>query len=322
MGATGIGRRDIIGTFFAKVEEYSTTGWGDLVARTFNSDQASEIYKWLGMPPAMREWRGGRQAKGIREDGVTIVNKTWEATLGLPVDWIRRDKTGQINIRISELAQQAVNFKAELLSLFIDNGGGSTYGLCYDGQYFFDTDHSTGNSGTQTNHLVASDAASLNVGTATAPTTAELNAAIGSVIQHMFGFKDDNGKPMNANAKSFLVMLPTNMLNAGVNAVASPIVYSSSGSYPNALTVAETAIGFNVRAVVNPLLTDTDAFVVFRTDAPASALIFQEEEGITISAIAEGSEHEFKNNEHLYGAKRICNAGYGYWQYACKATLS
>ena len=53
-----------------------------------------------------------------------------------------------------------------------------------------------------------------------------------------------------------------------------------------------------------------------------ATFIRQEELPLQVDAIAEGSEEEFKNNQHLYGVKRICNAGYGYWQYAVQSTLS
>ena len=79
---------------------------------------------------------------------------------------------------------------------------------------------------------------------------------------------------------------------------------------------------FSVSAVVNPRLTSTTNFFVIRTDAPAKPFIRQEEEPLSVSAIAEGSEEEFRHNRHLYGVKRICNVGYGYWQYACQSTLS
>jgi len=322
MGATGIGRRDIVGSFYAALEAYLGSSWIRLISMAFDSDQSQEIYKWLGLPPALREWIGGRQAKGFRENGITIVNKTWEATLGLPVDWIRRDKTGQIMIRINELAQRAGELDAKLLSTLVNNGDGSTSGLCYDGQYFFDVDHSEGDSGTQTNNLVASDYSELNIGTATNPTAAEMNAAVLKVIQHMYSFKDDQGEPMNAGAQNFLVMVPVNMMGAAMAAIYGNIINSSTGAFDNALGVAARNQGFNVSGVANPRLTDTDAFQVFRVDAPAKPFIIQEEEPLSVSAIAEGSEHEFKNNEHLYGVKRICNVGFGYWQYGCKATLS
>jgi phage major head subunit gpT-like protein len=42
-----------------------------------------------------------------------------------------------------------------------------------------------------------------------------------------------------------------------------------------------------------------------------------EEQGITVDALAEGSEEEFKNRRHLYGVTAIRNVGYGYWQHGC-----
>ena len=172
------GSRAIIGRFFAKLEEYMGKSWVDRVSMLFTSDQESETYKWLGMSPAMREWLGGRHAHGFRENGVTITNKTFEATLEVMVDWLRRDKTGQIDIRIAELAQRAVGHWAKLLSTFIQNGTGATSSLCYDGQYFFDSDHSEGDSGTQLNLLAAAQVGALNVGTATTPTAIEAVKAI------------------------------------------------------------------------------------------------------------------------------------------------
>ena len=67
-------------------------------------------------------------------------------------------------------------------------------------------------------------------------------------------------------------------------------------------------------------LTWTTKFATFRTDAETKALIRQEEEAVSMSAIAEGSETEFKEKKHLYGVKAIRNVGYGYWQRACLVT--
>jgi len=313
------GSRAIIGRFFAKLEEYMGKSWVDRVSMLFTSDQESETYKWLGMPPALREWLGGRHAHGFRENGVTIINKTFEATLEVMVDWLRRDKTGQIDIRIAELAQRAVGHWAKLLSTLIQNGTGATSGLCYDGQYFFDSDHSEGDSGTQLNLLAAAQVGALDVAAATTPTAIEAVKAILGVIGYMLGYKDDQGEPMNSEGKKFLIMTGVELWPYLCPAVVAPVV--SSGETNVIRELAKE--GFEVSIVPNPRLSSfTDKFIVFRTDAPASSLIRQEEEAIKMSAIAEGSEEEFKHNRHLYGVKAIRNVGYGYWQYAAHATLS
>lgn len=237
--------------------------------------------------------------------------------MDMPVDWIRRDKTGQIQVRINEIAQRAVGHYGKLISALILNGTGSTSGLCYDGQYFFDDDHSEGESGTQKNLLTATEVPALNVATASTPTVAEAIKAILGVIAYMLNYKDDQAEPMNSEAKNFLVMTSVTLWPYLVHA----ILGEPSANQSNVLKELKKQ-GFNVNVVGNPRLTYATQFVTFRTDAPAKAFIRQEEEKLSIGAKAEGSEYEFDNDAHQYGIKAIRNVGYGYWQYASHATFS
>jgi len=313
MGAQGLGSRGIIGRFFAALEIYTGVSWIELVSILFDSDQESETYKWLGQSPALREWIGGRHAKGFRESGITIFNKKFEATLDIPCDWLRRDKTGQINVRINELAQRAVGHYGKLLSTLILNG---TTGICYDGAEFFAADHEEGESGEQANLLTSSTVTALEVVLETAPTCAEAIKAILGVIAHMLGMKDDQAEPMNSEAKNFLIMTSVALWPYLVHAVMG----EPSANESNVLKELKRQ-GFTVSVVANPRLTYTKEFVTFRTDAPAKSLIRQEEEKLSVGAKAEGSEYEFDNDAHQYGIKAIRNVGYGYWQYASHATL-
>jgi len=317
MGAQGLGSRAIIGKFFNVLESELGMSWIDLISWLSPSDQESETYKWLGMSPAMREWLGGRQAHGFRENGLTIINKKFEATMEVPCDWIRRDKTGQIDIRISELARRAVEHWAKLLSTFITNGTGSTSGLCYDSQYFFDNDHSEGDSGTQKNLLTATEVPALDVVVPTNPTATEAVDAILGVIGYMLTYKDDKGEPMNDGAKSFLVMTAPALWTKLVKALVPSVSYGESN-----VVINLKEKGFNIDIIPNSRLTYTTQFVTFRTDAKTKPFIRQEEEGITSSALAEGSDEEFNNDRWLFGVKAIRNIGYGYWQQAAHATLS
>jgi len=319
MSASVLGSRAIIGEFYNRLQGYVGSSWIPLISMLFNSDQESETYKWLGMVPALREWLGGRQAKGFRDNGLTITNKTFEATLEVLVDELRRDKTGQLMVRIGELATRTGEHWGKLLSTLISNGTGSTSGLCYDGQYFFDSDHSEGDSGTQLNLLTSTQVAALDVTTATAPTPVEASKAILGVIGYMLAYKDDQGEPMNSGARQFLVMTSPVLWQFLAPAIYNPLV---NGGETNALSGLMASTDFKIDVVANPRLSYTTQFVTFRTDAATKAFIRQEEEGVTVSAVAEGSEEEFKNNRHLYGVKAIRNVGYGYWQYVSHATLS
>ena len=80
--------------------------------------------------------------------------------------------------------------------------------------------------------------------------------------------------------------------------------------------------GFSYQIAINPRLTWTTKFALFRADGGVSPFIRQEEESLQISALAEGSEEEFKNDRHLYGIKAMRNVGFGYWQKACLVTFT
>lgn len=310
MSAQGLGSRAIIGRFFDRIDQNVGTEWIPDVSMLFTSDQASEEYKWLGMAPAMREWIGGRLAKTFRENGIIISNKTFEATIEVLLDEIRRDKTGQVMVRIDEMADRANSHWAKLLTTLIVNGEAA---VGYDGQYFFDTDHAEGDSGAQSNDLT------YDVATPAAPTAAEFESAVLSAIAAVIGIKDDQGEPMNENASQFVVMVPVNMMAAGAAALKNPVILDG-GSAIRTNTITSLG-GFSFRLVVNPRLTWTTKFAVFAGGASA-AFIRQEEEGVTVDAIAEGSEEEFKNKRHLYGIKAIRNVGYGMWQRAALITLT
>jgi phage major head subunit gpT-like protein len=313
MGAKSLGSRAIIGEFYLRLEQDLGATWVPQISMMFQSDQESEDYKWLGQSPMMREWIGGRQSKGFRENGITIANKKYESTLEVPVDWLRRDKTGQIRVRIAEQTERANAHWAKLLNQLVLDGEST---VCYDGQFFFDTDHSEGDSGTQDNDIA------VDITTTTAPTTGEMETAILKAIQQIIGFKDDQGEPMNENAQRFLVMVPVPFMSAAAAALGSTIIVDASTSRSNTILTLSSMAGFQVGLAVTPRLTWTTKFAVFRADGQLAAFIRQEEEDITVAALAEGSEEEFKNDRHLYGIKAIRNVGYGYWQKSCLVTFT
>lgn len=308
-----LGSRAIIGRFYERLEATQAPAWMSELALPISSNQESETYKWLGMTPAMREWVGGRQAKGFRNDGMTVPNRLFESTLKISVDDLRRDKTGQINARIDELAVRAALHPTKLMSELILAGETTA---CYDGQYFFDTDHSEGLSGSQSNDITYDISDNATGGTATAPTPYTIQGAIVAAIAAMMGFKDDQGEPMNETAARFHVMVPTPFMGATLTALTSTTV---GDRVDNLLT--NRNVGLSVIPAVNPRLTWTTKLAVFRADGGVKPFILQEEQGVMMDAVAEGSELEFAQREHHYGVTRICNVAYGYWQHACLVTL-
>ena len=310
MSAEILSNRAINGRLALALEADPGVAWVNPISMLFTSDQASETYAWLGQAPAMREWIGGRNAKGFSDNSITIANKKFEATLEIPVDWLRRDKTGQIQIRIDELAQRANAHWASLLTTLILAGESQT---CYDGDTFFGNAHNEGASGTQDNTI------DVNITTTTAPTAAEMETAVLTAVQTIMGFKDDQGEPMNENARNFLVMVPTPFMAAAAAALNNPIITTGSTSYTNTLV---NLGGFGFQLAINPRLTWTTKFAVFRADGGAAPFIRQEEEPIRLSYLRDDSDEVFKNDRYLYGLKALRNVGYGYWQKSCLVTFT
>lgn len=302
-----ISSRAVIGMYYEALATAAGMGWVGAVSNYFGSDQASEQYPWLGMPPALREWIGGRQAKGLSQNSVSIVNKHFEATLEIALKDLRRDKTGQLKARLAEFAQRGESHFASLLSTLIVNGEST---VCYDGEYFFDTDHAEGSSGTLDNDIQTDISAlpAATHGVVTAPSKEEMLQAMLKSISQFFTFKDDKGEPINEDAKAFHFMVPVGLMAASSSAL-SKTNDMGAGMF--------TVDGFTISMSINPRLTAagwTDQFVTFRTDGSIKPLIRQEETTPVIKVKDENSEYAFDNDAIQLGIDTWRNVGYGRWQ--------
>lgn len=119
----------------------------DKIAMTTNSTHAAETYGWMGKTTAFREWLGDRVIQNLAASDYTIKNKKFENTIGVDRDDIEDDSFGVYTPMIAQLGNDAKTHPDTLIFDLLKNGFVNT---CYDGQYFFDTDHPVG-SGTVSN---------------------------------------------------------------------------------------------------------------------------------------------------------------------------
>lgn len=320
MGAARLSSRAIIGRYYKTLEQDPGAAWIGAISNLFQSNQPTEEYPWLGQAPAMREWIGGRQAKGFRENGITVKNRLFEATLEVNIDELRRDKTGQIMVRVDEMAQRTNAHWATLLSTLILSGESA---VCYDGQFFFDTDHTEGENVTNQSNDISVDISALPTGvhgaSAAAPSVEEFQLSVAEGVARMTAFKDDQNEPMNENARSFLVMVPVPLMQIASKALYVPSDQATGGSQTTLQSMRND--GFTINYVTNARLTWTDKFAIFRTDSAIKPLIRQEETGVEMKAIAEGSELEFQHRKHHFGVETWRNVAFGLWQHAMLVTM-
>ena len=100
-------------------------------------------YPWLNDFPSLREWIGDRHIKNLEAKAHTIVNKPREATVEVKVRDIEADQHGLYNTRIQHMAHAAATHPESECYALLTNGFTDT---CYDGQFFFDSDHEEGGS--------------------------------------------------------------------------------------------------------------------------------------------------------------------------------
>lgn len=103
-----------------------------------NSTASIETYAWLGAIPQMREWIGERFHASLEGEAYTLKNRKFEATVDVPVDAFEDDRVGLFKPAIKAMGMSAAEHPESLVYQALKAGFAAT---CFDGQYFFDTDH-------------------------------------------------------------------------------------------------------------------------------------------------------------------------------------
>lgn len=123
-----------------------------MVAMQVPSSTASQEYGWLGKFPSAREWLGDRVIQNFKTHDYTIKNKDYELTVAVDRNDIEDDNIGLYGPMFTEMGA-ATGAKACELVYGLLKAGFDT--ICYDGQFFFDTDHpvilADGSAGTVSN---------------------------------------------------------------------------------------------------------------------------------------------------------------------------
>lgn len=111
------------------------------VAMTIPSTAREETYGWLGQFPRLRQWLGDRVIKNLALHSYAIKNKLFEDTIAVKRTDIEDDQYGLLSPLLSEMGRAAAEHPDELIFTLMAAGFTTQ---CYDGQYFFDTDHPVG----------------------------------------------------------------------------------------------------------------------------------------------------------------------------------
>ena len=259
-----------------------------------DSDGADEAYGILGDMPGVREWLGDRQFKELRAGTFTIANKLWEDSLLIKKTDIADDRMKMYGPLMEDLGIEAAYHPDELFFTAMVNGESE---LCFDGQYFFDTDHSWGDSGSQSNDLTQAAA------TSTVPTAAEFRTAFHAARAALLKFKNDQGKLLNRPVSTGLTNLLC-IVNPDFEVIAK-----------EALTATILSNNSNVvvdapRIVSSAYLTDTSKMYLFNLDGALKPFVFQQREAL--SRQTKGLE-DIETKDVKFMTQARYNLGYLAW---------
>lgn len=295
------------------LEEYDkglAGDWVGMLSDRYPSNQATETYAGTGNVSAMREWIGPKQAVPINTGSFQVTNKDWESTLVLYEKDLDRDKTGQLRQKAAGLAVRGRQHYEKILSALIDAGDAGTIGLTYDGQYFFDSDHSFGASGTISNTITFDNT------TITAPTPTEMGDAIVASIQTLYTFKDDQGEPINGGANNFIVMVPTPFWGSTQAALNLQFLANGISNRLKGLP------GINITPIVNPRLTWTTKFATFVADGVVKPFLVQEEISPYLESSSRDGDYWFENHAERHSIVSRDNVAYQQYTRAILTTFN
>lgn len=299
--------RSLTGKFDNMVR--ATTPFYSTLCTVIPSNGADEEYGMLGSVPAVREWLADRQFHTVRAAKFTIENKLWESSVLVKRNDIDDDRMGLYVGMFESLATRAARHPDKLLlSDLVVNG---TSGVCLDGQYFFDTDHSWGDSGSQDNDKTSAITA------AATPTLDEFKTALNGALTALLSYVDDKGEllhddvVMGVNGGMELVLLcPLKYWDVANRATTAGIMVNSG----------ETNVPIATAKVVPTPHITGNYFDLYRVDTPFKPYIFQARQPLRRQMKFVADDIEFKDAKFMTEARY--NVGYGAWWNAVRHTFT
>ena len=293
--------RDLTAKFDNRVA--AATPFYPTVCYDASSVRTSEKYGWIGNMPGMREWLGGRQFSELRAANFVLENKHWESSLLIKKTDLADDNLGQYGPVLEQLGIEAAHHPDELWFSVLEQGASST---CFDGQYFFDTDHAWGNSGTQSNSITST------VVSTSAPTVAEVKTAIRKMVKTMLAFKNDQGKlynrPTVGRLNDLTLLVPLALRDLVYDALESELIGNSTNVVVDRPNI-----------VSSPYLTSDVKLYLFKTGEAVKPFVFQRREPLT--RMMKGID-DLETKDVKFMTEARYNVGYFAWWTSILCTLT
>ena len=282
-------------TIFNKAFESAPSIWQQ-TTMLVPSGSSQNNYNWLSRFPKMRRWVGEKFIKQFEAFQYAIVNEDWEATVA-----VNRNDIDDDNLGIYAPMAQEAGYSAKQLPDEIDAElkNGAFTALCYDGQYFYDTDHPVAGSSVSNKSTVVLSAA----------TAAAAAASYGAARTAIMTFKDEEGRPLNLIGDTLevppaLETVGKMLLEMDKLADDTPNPYKGTA-----------------KLLVNPRLTSSTAWFLHVTTRPVKPFIYQQRKApVFVQQTDAQADDVFMRKEFKFGAEARAAGGYAFWQLSYGST--
>ena len=268
------------------------------IAMMAPSTGETETYSWMADIPRFREWVGERVYNNLVAHGYTLANKDWEDSFAVPRNKIMDDSYAIFAQRFQALGEAARLWPDDMLLTALEAGDGA---LCYDGQYFFDTDHPVdlydASKGTQANLLTSTALTQNNYFTAKAA---------------FRKFKSESGQRMGLTPD--LMIVPPALEQTAKAILKADTIAQVYGSNTAAAAPTNVSKG-DVDLLVWDRLGDDTTWYLLCTKRSVKPFVFQQRKAPEF--VDKGAdvhdEDMFKRKQYVYGSDARGNMGYALW---------
>lgn len=282
-------------TTFNKAFEAAPSVWEKTTMKV-PSGSSQNDYTWLSRFPKMIKWLGSKTIKALEAFTYTVVNDDYEATVEVDRNDIEDDNLGIYAPMAKEAGFSSKQLPDEIDAELKNNAFAN---LCFDGQYFYDTDHEVNGASVSNKGTAALSAATKTL----------VAASYGVARLAIMNFKDDEGRPLG--------LIP-NLLEVGPALETTAKLICNN---PKLEDDKPNPYFGTAEVVVNPWLTSSTQWMLHVTNRPLKPFIYQERKApVFVQQVNPDSDDVFNRKKFKFGAEARAAGGYGLWQFSYGST--
>lgn len=280
---------------FQQAWALAPTFWNRLATLSPSSTR-SNVYAAMARFDTMREWLGPRLFNNITGHDYTLINRTYELSVGVEREDIEDDQIGWTGPRAAMMGQQAAKWPDQLVREALQSGTVTTGpgGAGFDGLSHFNDAHTLDPSGTQDNNFTVTPLTASNYGV---------------VRETMMSYTGEDGEPLAIMPD--LLCVPPQLETEARTILNADIIADPGGVAAGVTNVFKSSADL---LVIPELANEATTWYMFDTSRPINPLIWQLRRAIQMTTkTALSDDNVFRNKRFEWGIDARGAVGYAPW---------